>query len=262
MWMKTMKIILTMAIVAALGSAALASTPLPAGSGLANPNGFPIFPAYGTVFPTGLTELYSVTNPIISTKTSLGGPLGTTTIAMAGDVTTTLWKNATGQLTFEYQFNETGNSQLETASFSSTPWVGVQITDAGADTSGQSKPNSDFPFVWSNGAPAAISRDLVAQNPYISWTLGSTGTYLIGTDPITGLPLATGLSADIWFSTNATGWQYDDTSLQDSSVNGKARLLVPGTNPPVPEPITMAGVLLGVGALGRYWSRKQTNAVK
>jgi len=33
--------------------------------------------------------------------------------------------------------------------------------------------------------------------------------------------------------------------------------LSPQDAPPVPEPITMAGLLLGVGALGRYWSRKR-----
>ena len=33
--------------------------------------------------------------------------------------------------------------------------------------------------------------------------------------------------------------------------------ITPLAGGPVPEPITMAGVLLGIGALGRYWSRKR-----
>jgi hypothetical protein len=170
--------------------------------------------------------------------------------------------NANHQLTFEYQFNEQGTSEIETASFASAPWQGVAITDAGSDGTGHSQADSGSTYTWNTGDPYSISRanaqNGTVQNPYISWSSTPYGTYLVGS----GTEALTGLSANIWFSTDATGWQYSDTSFQDSSATGSAQLLVPGTTPPaVPEPITMAGLLLGVGALGRYWSRKQTNAV-
>jgi len=245
--------ILAVGVVAVLSCAALANTPapLPAGTSLYDAAlGFPpVLPTYDTVFPVGLTKLYSVAEPIEVTKVGDNG------IKMVGTVTSTIWKNALGQYTFEYQFNETGSSQIETASFDSAAWVGVTITDAGSDGTGHSVRASGSSLTWTNGDPAYISRNSGTSAPYISWSMLSTyGTYLIG-------GTNTGLSADIWFSTTATGWQWSDTSLQDSSATGEAVLLAPGITPndfppSVPEPLTMAGVLLGIGALGRYWSRK------
>jgi hypothetical protein len=247
----TVKTMIAMGVVAVLSCAALANTPLPAGSGLYDTTlaGGPLHPAYDTVFPSGLTKLYSVTEAITATKSTL-------TAVMSGTVTSTVWKNASNQLTFEYQFNEQGTSEIETASFDSTPWVGVTISDAGADGTGHSCPDSGSPYTWTNGDPATISRNAGTFAPYISWSQTPYGTYLIG-------GANTGLSANIWFSTTDTGWAWSDTSLQDSSATGEVVLLAPGStpaidppSPSVPEPLTMAGVLLGVGALGRYWSGK------
>jgi len=58
-------------------------------------------------------------------------------------------------------------------------------------------------------------------------------------------------SVTVWDS-KSVGW--DKSSDINVQVYGTA--ISPQGNLPVPEPITMAGVLLGVGALGRYWSRK------
>jgi len=228
--MKRTTAIIAVAVVAIFGSAALAS-PLPPGSSLDKPGTSPALPG-PNYYTIGLPSYFLPVNLV----TSLTAPIVPSAGNITGTVISTVYMNpSNSQLTFEYKFTNTGADELIRAAFDLSHWAGVTITDAGADGSGSSYAGTVLP-TWTNGDPIFIGRDATAY-PYIQWRADSKGTSLVGP--------SSGLSSNIWFSTNATAYQVGYTGLSDGGAISSANVLGPN----VPEPITMVTLLLGMGGM-------------
>ena len=234
--MKTVNVILAVAVMAVFGSAAWANSLDPGGLSLNMPGEGLNAPYFSLGLPS-----YFVPANLVDTETySFAGDI-------AGTATSTVYRDpSTSRLTFEYQFT-VASSDVAQASFAAAPWVGVVISGAGADSTGHSTAAGQAP-VWTNGDPMILTR-AANSSLVIQWDADSHGTLLFGA--------TSDYSANIWFSTDATAYQTSHTGLLDSGAVALANVLAPASPVPfVPEPVTMFGMLLGVGALGRYWSRK------
>ena len=229
--------IAALAMVAVFSAVAFANSLAPGvsldmpGQGLSAPN-----------YTTGLPAYFLPANEVTSVVESIISIRG----HMVGTLQSTVYKNPSNSLlTFEYQFTNTGTSDLLAAEFDPTPWVGVTINDAGADGSGHSLAGSTSPD-WTNGDPIFIGRDQ-SSYPFIQWEASNQGTALIGP--------SSGQSANIWLSTNATSYQMSYTSLSDGGAIASVDLLAPGASSTpaipavIPEPVTMLAGLQGLGLL-------------
>jgi hypothetical protein len=184
--------------------------------------------------------------------------------AYSGTITSTVLKNAAGQLAFTYNFNDlvppagpdTGtNADINHVTIGGTlnAWNGVNILSEGADSSGNSTPVVGPFGNWINGNPFDIVR---ANNP------GDQGIGLFLSVSSSGTILNRGTAANplnqtsalVWFTTDATKFVTTSVGLQDSqSTVGGAQAYAPV----VPEPSTL--VLTGLGfvvALGAAVRRR------
>jgi hypothetical protein len=223
--------IVALAVVMVFGSAALADLLAP-GVSLDRPGQGLSAPCYTAVLPSYFVpgnEVTSVTEPIVSYNGH-----------MAGTVVSTVYQNpSNSQLTFEYRFTDTGSSDLLCAEFDPTPWVGVTIYDAGADGTGTSVAETVSPD-WTNGDPIFIGRDQ-SSYPFFQWDANGQGTALLGP--------SSGASANIWLSTNGTGYQMSYTALLDGGAVGSVDLLAPAGVAVVPGPMSILAGLQGLGML-------------
>ncbi len=184
---------------------------------------------------------------------------GDSSHAYSGTITSTVFKNAAGQLAFSYKFNDLVppggaanpdtaiNADLNHVTIGGTlnAWNAVNILSEGADSSGNSTPQgTGAPFAnWSNGNPFDIVR---ANNPGdqgigLFLSVGGGGTILNrGTlaNPLNQT------SALVWLTTDATKFTTTAVGLQDSqSTVGGAQAYAPI----VPEPATI--ILAGLGCI-------------
>jgi hypothetical protein len=225
----------------------------------------------GTVYNPALpnppfTPDYTVGGVPAAFNTVVAGPTafqydyvpGDNSHAYFGTITSTVFKNASGQLAFSYKFNDlvpatapdsATNADLNHVTIGGTAnaWNGVNILSEGADSSGNSTPQgTGAPLPnWANGNPFDVSR---ANNPGdqgigIFLSVGGGGTILNRGTAANPLNQS---SALVWFTTDATKFVQTSVGLQDSqsTVGGAVAYA-----PVVPEPATI--VLAGLaGALG------------
>jgi len=171
--------------------------------------------------------------------------------AIDGTITSTVFRDpGTGFLGFQYFWDRssaTGDSVLirSTIGDLSNPWLGVDIFDAGSDSSGSSTPGSVAP-VWADGAPNFILRDPVANGAGITvqWRAMSQGTALEEGD----------YSALIFLQTRSTFFAPTNVGLLDSGAVSHAQALAPA----IPEPLTLTGMLIAAGGLTRYIRRRRS----
>jgi hypothetical protein len=174
---------------------------------------------------------------------------GTLSLGITGTVVSTVFEDGSGDLTFAYKYSITGTNEVDQATFAPAPWLGVTITDAGADGLGKST-NTGGLSGWIDGDPYSISRDLGAQFPEIAWNPGSSaGTRLEGTN--------SDYSAEIWFSTTAKSYTTSMAYVLDGSI-GQAPAFAPSA---VPEPVTMFSAFMAISSLGAYIRRRMKASV-
>jgi hypothetical protein len=239
MQMERITQIIAAAVVTIFSSFALATTLAP-GIGLDKPGQGLSTPYY----TAGLPSYFVPANEV----TSIAEPIAASRGNMVGTLVSTVYRNpSNSQLTFEYQFTNTGTSDLVRAALDAGPWVGVTIYDAGADGTGASIAGSVGPD-WTNGDPIYIGRDQTSY-PYIQWEANDQGTDLIGP--------SSGDSANIWFSTDATNYQVSYTGLVGGGAISSADLLAPATVTVVPEPITTFALGFGLAGLVGYIRRRR-----
>ncbi len=168
--------------------------------------------------------------------------------AFTGTVTSKVYTDPGdgGTLGFEYVFTNTTpgpNLDLVRATIGgpTSPWLGVAITDAGADESGTST-TGGTPVSWSDGDPNFLLRDptISGEGLTIQWRVASDGTVIRNT---------TDFSARIWFDTDSPAFTTGNVGLLDSGSVAFANAFVP-----IPEPATallLAGGLAGLAAVRR-----------
>jgi len=166
----------------------------------------------------------------------------------SGTITSTVYTDPgdSGTLGFEYVFtNTTAGPNLDliraTIGGPAFPWLGVAITDAGADESGTSTPGGGA-IVWTDGDPNFLLRDptVSGEGLTIQWRVASDGTVIRNT---------TDFSARIWFDTDSPAFTTGNVGLLDSGSVAFANAFVP-----IPEPATallLAGGLAGLAAARR-----------
>lgn len=208
-------VLLTLAFAVTASVPAFAANPLPPGTSLYKPGTVPALgpPNYSTSLPSYFVAGNIVGGPLASAYTPL-------TPDIAGVLTSTVYRNpATGFLGFQYHFTSTGASDLIRATIAGAPWLGVAITDAGADGSGSSTVGTVAPF-WTDGDPNFIQRNPVAfgDGLTIQWRALSKGTALRAGDS----------SSSIFVETNWETFQVVSVGLLDSGAVSTARAFAPG----------------------------------
>ncbi len=133
----------------------------------------------------------------------------------------------------------------------SDPWQIFNITAAGADpnSGGHSTPINGFFGAWNNGMPFDLARSATDFGVAIELNPLNSGTQL--DQPSTNPASPNGdQSALVWFTTDATKFNFTNVSLSDNGHVGTGRAFAPNTvqGPFTPEPSTL--VLLGLGSLG------------
>ncbi len=240
-----------------LALASSASAQLAPGGTVYNPAVNPPFTPSFTLGPVPAGFNTMVGAPLVS---SYDYAMGDNSHAYSGTITSTVFKNAAGQLAFSYKFNDLvppgGASNPDTllnydinhATIGGTAnaWNGVNILSEGADSSGNSTAQTAGAFAnWSNGNPFDIVR---ANNPGdqgigVFLSQASSGTLLFrgtGANPLNQS------SALIWFTTNATQFTTTAVGFQDSqSTVGGAQAFAPIV--PEPATIVLAGLACAAG---------------
>ncbi|HPD17946.1 MAG TPA: hypothetical protein PLE19_23660 [Planctomycetota bacterium] len=211
----TVVVLLALAFAVAANGPVLAANPLPPGTSLFKPGTVPPLgpPNYSTTLPS-----YFVAGNIV------GGPMASAyaplTPDIAGVLTSTVYRDpATGFLGFRYHFTSTGASDLIRATIAGASWLGVTITNAGADGSGSSTAGTVAPF-WTDGDPNFIQRNPVVfgDGLTIQWRALSRGTALRAGDS----------SSSIFIETNWETFQTVAVGLLDSGAVSTAQAFAPG----------------------------------
>jgi hypothetical protein len=220
------KTILVVAVLATLSSVALANSLGPITT--------------TTPIPSSLTDWtrslsFPQFNPSLGTLTGVE-------IDLAGHMTTTVTVTENdGALSY-------GNAKTE---------LQMTVQDVGGNLSGTPQIDMIGPeFYYSLNAGGSVtsglltksgsSSDLYTSAPILAEFTG-TGSFALRASTFTQTLLAN------------TGGNTNAGQVTNASLTGLVTYYYT-TAPPVPEPVTMFGVLLGVGALGRYWSRKHRMA--
>ncbi len=166
---------------------------------------------------------------------------------------------------------------ISVEAFNYTPWSGynpaafIAQADAGPgqyfqQTNGQLLVTNDSWMVWYGGPNATPPLDingLAWTDPNYTEGLGWVPATEIGANGIAPWGVINGISSSadwIWSSNWGQNSGDDGGAQADSPVYFRMTLTpdtLGGASQSIPEPATMMGMLLGVGALGRYWSRKR-----
>ena len=206
------------------GSLAAADTLLPGETQFKTHPSVPPGPAYSTVLPpfaTGANEVGTLDSPI--------------TGEFEGTVTTHVYADPdTGFLSFGYVFSLTDMNIAAIVRATMNGWQNVDITDVGADASGNSGTFDGVPE-WLDGDPLNIARDPFSEGLAFQWR-DAIGPNLIGTVIGPG-----DISSEIFVSTTLTQFTRAEIDLIDTSVTGEAEVLVP-----IPEPTSIALLLAGL----------------
>lgn len=214
----------------ALGGAwAAADTLLPGDTQFKTHPSVPPGPAYSTALPpfaTGANEVGTLNAPI--------------TGEFQGTVTTHVYAEPdTGFLSFGYVFALTDMNIAGIVRATMNGWTGVDITEVGADASGNSGTFDGTPE-WLDGDPLNIARDPFSEGLAFQWR-DAIGANLIGTVIGPG-----DISSEIFVSTTMTQFTRAEIDLIDTAVTGESEVLVP-----IPEPASIALLLLGAAYAAR-----------
>ncbi len=218
------------------------------------PGGIQFNPAVSGFFPASYTSYAPGTTPpgystLVVSTTFPYAYTGSGNESYAGDVVSSVYKDASGQLAFSYVFNNlpvtsppTSEITRATINDPSNPWAGVTIFQVGADSSGHSTPVSGLFGSWTNGNPFQIERDGADSAISATFNVSNSGTELL--QPTSNLP-GPDTSAVIWVTTNAKSFRQTDVGLIDNGTVGTGNAWAPN----VPEPSTIVLVGLGVVAI-------------
>lgn len=229
-----------------IGATVLAAAPLAQGAAIAlNPGDTHYKPVTGNLpvynagpppaYFTAANQLATLVSPYLQ---NAGAP------GITGQVTSWVFQDpGTGNLGFQYHFTSTGTSPLIRASLNGE-WLGVTVVDAGADASGSS--TQVGALGWTDGDPEQIQREatILGEDVIFQWLVGNNGTVLASGDT----------SSLIWLDTQAPWYKVDLVGLLDSGAASSAGVLTPG---PIPEPITMIGLVMGVGGVAGYIRKRR-----
>jgi hypothetical protein len=206
------------------GALAAADTLLPGDTQFKTNPSVPAGPRYSTALPpfaTGANEVGTLNSPI--------------TGEFQGSVTTHVYADPdTGFLSFGYVFALTDMNTAGIVRATMGGWNGVNITDVGADASGNSGTFDGTPE-WLDGDPLDIDRDPHSQGLAFQWR-GAIGPNLIGTVIGPG-----DISSQIFVSTELRQFTRAEIDMIDTTVTGEAEVLVP-----IPEPASIALLLVGL----------------
>jgi hypothetical protein len=206
----------------------------------------------------GVPAAYSI--PVDSFSFPYHYQAGNSNETYFGSVTSSVFKNGSGQLAFSYVFNNLippvpmnpPATEITHATINdpSNPWTGVSILSAGADASGMSTAVVGPFGSWTNGNPFNIQRDGTNNGVGIFFNSGGSGTELASP--------SNDRSAVIWFTTDATHYKTSNVGLIDGGTVGSGNAFAPV----VPEPSSL--VLSAIGCLGVAlvaWRVRQTKMV-
>ncbi|HYE03702.1 MAG TPA: hypothetical protein VD963_10765 [Phycisphaerales bacterium] len=195
------------------------------------------------------TPKYTQGLPAYFTPGNIVGTLSNAAITggIAGTVTTTVYRNpATNNLTFQYVFNASGNNPVPVARATiGGQWLGLAVTDAGSDTSGDSG-TGDPGAEWTDGRPMFLARSPDDHAPSVQWLAFGIGAGLGATDA----------SARIWFETNAQTFAQAPVAWIDTALTGQGTVLAPAI---IPLPNAAGLGALGLGLVAMYVRRRQKN---
>jgi hypothetical protein len=213
-----------MGVVALGGAMTAADTLLPGATQYKTHPSVPPGPNYTTTLPafaTGANEVGSLISPM--------------TGEFNGTVTTHVYAEPdTGFLSFGYVFALTDMNTAGIVRATMGGWNGVEITDVGADASGNSGTFDGTPE-WLDGDPLNIDRDPFSEGLAFQWR-DAIGANLIGTVIGPG-----DLSSVIFVSTRLSQFARAEIDMIDTTVTGEAEVLVP-----IPEPASVALIVVGL----------------
>lgn len=191
----------------------------------------PSVPAGGTAYSTVLPPFGDSGNMIAELESPITGG------EFIGTVTSQVFRDPVSNiLSFHYQVELTDMNTVPIVRATMDGWEGIEITDAGANASGNSGTFDPAPE-WTDGDPLSISRDPETEGLAIQWR-SAFPSGLIGTVVGPG-----DLSSIMFFVTNQTDFRQGEIDLIDTAVTGEANVLVP-----IPEPASL--LLLAIGAIG------------